>query len=140
MAVHFILIFMIISLTACQKDLPKPETKGMLWPTKSAQIAHASDFATQYKEPFQVQYYLKGNNVLIECMISNFSFRNNHENSKLQTGIMHVYVDGKKVKEVSSAAFIIKDLHRGNHRVSLQIIKHNGEKTSLKKELIITIP
>lgn len=128
---------MFLSLFACQKDLPEPESKSNDLPY--GKVIVASGWALSDKDPFMVKHYIKGNNVYVECMIKNFSFRDSG-NRKVQTGKMHVYIDGKKKQEFSSAAFILRDLRKGNHRITLELIKQNGQKTTLKKEFIISIP
>lgn len=128
---------MFLFLIACQKDIPEPESKSNVIFT--TEVASVAGFATRKSEPFNVKHFIKGNDVYVECMILNFSFRNTEKRSN-QTGKMLVYVNGKKKQEISSAAFIIKDLNPGNHRITLQIINGKGQMTSLKKEFVITIP
>jgi hypothetical protein len=133
--VQLFFILMLISLVACQKDIPEPETKSMV--VSAAELSN--DLVSNQGETFQVKSFVKGNDVYLECKILNFSFR---ENGKLgnRTGKMLVYVDGKKYNQYSSVAFIVKDLRSGNHRISLQIVDANGHKTSMKKEMVIFIP
>lgn len=133
--VQFFFILMSISLIACQKDLPEPETKSRI--VSAAQLPN--DVVSMQRESFQVKSFVKGNNVYIECRISNFSFREYNKKGN-RSGKMIVYVDGKKYNQYSSAAFIVKDLNRGNHRISLQIVDSKGHKTSMKKEMVISIP
>lgn len=134
--IRFCVFLMLLSLFACQKDLPEPESKIKEIP--NGKVVVASGWALTENDPFVVKHYIKGNNVYVECMIRNFSFRKS-EDHKVQTGKMVVYIDGKKKQEFSSAAFILRDLPKGNHRITLQFINQNGQKTALKKELIITI-
>jgi hypothetical protein len=135
--VRLFIILITLSLIACQKDIPEPETKSLV--VSAAQLTVNSRMVTKSGESFQVKYFVKRDDVFIECYIPNFSFRDLDQDGK-QTGKMHVYVDGKKVKEFSSAAFSIKDLQSGNHRITLEVVGFNGQKTSFKKELIVTIP
>ncbi|MFD2443397.1 hypothetical protein ACFSO7_05295 [Bacillus sp. CGMCC 1.16607] len=131
------IILTILPLFACQKDIPKPESRNIIFP--SVTLASASGFVKTQKDSFIVNHFIRGNDVFIECRISNFSFRNSEKNGN-QTGKMLVFIDGKKKQEYSAAAFILKDLSKGNHRISLQIVDGNGQKTSLKKEFMVTIP
>lgn len=133
--VQFFFILMSLSLIACQKDLPEPETKSMV--VSAAQLP--TIVSSKQREDFNVKSFVKGNDVFIECRISNFSFRENNKKEN-RSGKMIVYVDGIKYNQYSSAAFIVKNLKSGNHRITLQIVDLNGHKTSLKKEMIINIP
>jgi hypothetical protein len=127
---------MTLSLIACQRDVPEPETKMVV---SAAQIPIVTGVVSNKGDPFLVKAFVKGNDVFVECVISNFSF---HKQDKVgtRTGKLLVYVDGKKFDEFHTAAFIIRELSRGNHRITLQIINNNGQITSLKKDLIISIP
>lgn len=128
---------MTLPLIACQQDLPKPESKSN--DMQKGRVIVASAMVEPNKDPFMVKHYIKGNEVFVECMIRNFSFRKS-ENKNVQTGKMRVYIDGKMKQEVESAAFVLRDLRKGNHRIALELINHNGQRTALKKEIIITIP
>lgn len=70
-------------------------------------------------------------------MISGISFRSNHTGNK---GKMILFIDGKKTKEISSAAFIVKGLNPGTHKVKLEIVKINNQPYDLTKEFYATIP
>lgn len=133
--IQFFFILMSIALIACQKDLPEPETKNRV--VSAAQLPN--DVVSVKGESFRVKSFVKGNDVFIECFVSNFSFREDDKNGS-RLGKMIVYVDGQKYNQYSTAAFIIKDLKSGNHRISLQIVDSNGHTTSLKKEMVVSIP
>lgn len=86
-----------------------------------------------------VQYESKGNNVFVECIVTGVTFREkDHSNRKI--GKMIVWVDGKKKKEVSAAAFIIKDLATGNHKLKLEVVDLHNKSFGLTKEFMVNIP
>jgi hypothetical protein len=130
--VVLIAFLILISLVACQKDIPEPESLNTI-------TVFAESVETYNKDPFQVKYFVRGNDVYVECLINQFSFRGSDKKG-IDSGKISVYVDGKKMLSISSAAFIIKDLEKGNHRIGLQLEKNNGEKTTLQKEFVISIP
>jgi hypothetical protein len=132
--VQFFFILMSISLLACQRDIPEPETRIKV--VSAAELS--KDLISKQGNPFQVRSFVKGNDVYIECFISNFSFRKEDKKGN-RSGKMLVYVDGKKYNQYSSAAFIVKDLTTGNHRITLQLVDSNGQKTAMKRELVISI-
>ncbi|MCM2533520.1 hypothetical protein NDK43_15410 [Neobacillus pocheonensis] len=53
---------------------------------------------------------------------------------------MVVYIDGLRTQEATSAAFIIKGLSPGNHKIKLEVVKLNNEPYGLMKELLVNIP
>jgi hypothetical protein len=132
-ATYFILMFAVV-LSACQRDIPKPENNVI-----EVFAAENSIIKENKKNSFHVKSFVRGNNVFIECMITNFSFRE-RDHSQDNSGKMLVLIDGKRYKEYSTAAFIIKDLESGHHRITLQIVNQNGHLTSLKREIVVVIP
>jgi hypothetical protein len=55
-------------------------------------------------------------------------------------GKILLYVDGKKKEEIFSAAFIIKGLSSGKHRIRLELVKENQPISKLKREFYVSIP
>lgn len=69
----------------------------------------------------KINYKIKGKDVYIECIIPDFSF----QKAKSQ-GNVHVFLNDKKYKEVNQAAFILKDLPDGDHKITLKFLGENG--------------
>ncbi|MDP4103826.1 MAG: hypothetical protein Q8935_02640 [Bacillota bacterium] len=86
-----------------------------------------------------VQYESKGNNVFVECIVTGVTFREK-DASNQKAGKMIVWVDGKKSKEVSNAAFIIKDLTSGNHKLKLEVVDLHNKSYGITKEFMVNIP
>ncbi|MBP3041917.1 hypothetical protein J9303_21095, partial [Bacillaceae bacterium Marseille-Q3522] len=74
--------------------------------------------------------------VYVECVIKTISFRENADNKAK----VILYIDNKKKKEITTAAFIIKDLSPGPHRLKLMIIPENKAKKQMTKEWKVEIP
>ncbi|MCL6571622.1 MAG: hypothetical protein K6T88_08045, partial [Bacillus sp. (in: Bacteria)] len=74
----------------------------------------------------EVKHEIKGNLVLIECIVTGISFRE-FDNSKQKIGKIVVWIDGKKNTEAASAAFIIKGLKPGSHKVMVEMVNLNDE-------------
>lgn len=128
---------MSIYLSACQRDIPEPETKSFSFINELSVLA--AEKKQSQDEAFNVHYFLKDNDLFVECIIGNFSFRDNPVKGK-QSGKLIVYINGKKSREVSSAAFIIRDLESGEHNIKLKVVNQKGQLTLLEKEFIIMIP
>lgn len=139
----FICLFLscfLLSTAGCKRDIPKPETNSDLLPiinTDSSNVVAVSRLNMNYTEPFYVKSHVNGKDVFIECIIPAVTFRDTNASNKAK---MIVYVNGKIKEEVSSAAFIIKDLPPGTHRVKLKVIKLKDASYHLQKEFLVTIP
>jgi hypothetical protein len=86
-----------------------------------------------------VKHEIKGNHVLIECIVTGISFRES-DKSKQKIGKIVVWIDGKKHTEATSAVLIIKNLNPGNHKVILEIVNLNNEPYGLANEFMVNIP
>ncbi|WHY79218.1 hypothetical protein QNH20_08825 [Neobacillus sp. WH10] len=140
-----ILLFLLAGIiSGCQKDLPKHETKLKIVSMDKLSYFH-SEIVPVYKQSLKeipslfVHHEIKGKQILVECIINGVSFRES-DHSKQKIGKMIVWVDGKKNSEVTSAAFIIKGLSPGVHKLKLEVVKLNNEPYGLTKEFIVNIP
>ncbi len=88
---------------------------------------------------FTVQHQVKGNNIYVECILTGISFRQSDQ-TRQKIGKLIVSIDGKKSQEVVSAAFILKNLSPGEHKVKLEVVNLNNESYGLMKEFLVNIP
>lgn len=130
-------VFMLLFLSACHKDIPKPEFNLDLLTTINNED-NVPVSGIQDKSPFFVRHYVKGNNLFVECMLTDISFRNDNRHKK--TGKLIVYVDGKKTEEIFSSVFIIKGMPVGDHTIELQVVNLHNQPYSLKEQFTVTIP
>jgi hypothetical protein len=86
-----------------------------------------------------VQSRTKGNNVFVECILSGISFRQSEQNDR-KVGKLVIWLDGKRTKEVNSAAFIIKGLPPGEHSVKLEVVDLKNVPYGVTKEFLVNIP
>ncbi|WML56899.1 hypothetical protein [Neobacillus sp. PS2-9] len=86
-----------------------------------------------------VQHETKGKDVLVECIVTGISFRESNQSSQ-KIGKMVIWIDGKRNREVTTAAFIIKGLPQGTHKVRLEVVKLNNEPYGLVKEFMVNVP
>jgi FlaG/FlaF family flagellin (archaellin) len=86
-----------------------------------------------------VQSRTKGNNVFVECVLSGISFRQSEQNDR-KVGKLVIWLDGKRTKEVNSAAFIIKGLPPGEHSVKLEVVDLKNVPYGVTKEFLVNIP
>ena len=86
-----------------------------------------------------VQSKIKDNNVFVECILSGISFRESEQKNQ-KVGKLVIWLDGKKAREVNTAAFIIKGLSPGNHQVKLEVVDLKNVPYGLTKEFLVNIP
>ncbi|WP_026581533.1 hypothetical protein [Bacillus sp. J33] len=133
-------IQLLFILGACHRDIPEPETKLQVESVAAMEIGSdmpVSGIESNKKDPFYVRHQVRGKNVLVECIVQGVSFRGQSAKEK---GKILLYVDGTKKEEISSAAFIIKGLSSGTHRIRLELVKGNQPSASMNKEFYVTIP
>jgi hypothetical protein len=86
-----------------------------------------------------VQSRTKGNNVFVECILSGISFRQSDQHNR-KVGKLVIWLDGKRTKEVNSAAFIIKGLPPGEHMVKLEVVDLKNVPYGVTTEFLVNIP
>lgn len=128
-ALPFYIIFMLMCGIVC--GCQRQRIEGEVVPVYSSDAyEHPSLF---------VHHVTKGSQVLVECVVKGISFRES-DHSKRKIGKVMVWIDGKRNREVSSAAFIINGLTPGSHKVKLEVVKLNHDSYGLRKEFVVNIP
>lgn len=84
-----------------------------------------------------IHHMVKGNNVLIECIPTGVSFSN--EKMDMDKGKILLYVNGQLHHEYNTAAFIVKNLTAGTHKLKVELVKPNNEPFDMSKEFFVTI-
>jgi hypothetical protein len=123
-------LFLIMMMAACQKDIPKPETKDITYAHN--EVIQASGLIMASSDSLLVKHQVKGNDVYVECIVKGASFRDN--GAKLL-----LFIDGKKMKEVNNAAFIVKGLNAGTHKIKLDLLKRNINTVAATEEFEVVI-
>lgn len=125
-----IVIFSLLTLAACMNDKQEPETMYEAIPTVSASVEQA----------MHVKHEVRGKDVFIECVVNNFSFKKGSRHNVNGQGHIDVYLNGQKVNEVFTAAFVIKGLPTGKHTIHLELVHNDSTKYGVSHELEINIP
>ncbi|MEK5443254.1 MULTISPECIES: hypothetical protein [unclassified Fredinandcohnia] len=82
------------------------------------------NLSIQSERTLHVNHHVRGNDVYLECIISNFLFKQSGGRKKEGEGHLNVIVDGRRTEKISTAAFIIKGLTKGEHTLKIQVV-HN---------------
>ncbi|WP_445506690.1 hypothetical protein [Niallia sp. 03190] len=134
----FYCIPVMLLLSACRDDVPDPEVKpkkeGMIQQLMRLQHVQASP-ASSYKG-ISVQHFVKGNAVYIDCKVSSVSFR---ENSGKNQAKIVLKVDDLLVDEYNTAAFVVRNLKAGKHKISLELVNEANESYHLGQEFTVVI-
>lgn len=98
-----------------------------LMPILSTEVLSAM---TQVRDDFQVGFSTKGTSVFVDCYTREYSFT---PNSEKPLASVLVYVDGTKVDEMRTAAFVVKDLPQGKHLIKVKLIDEQKQTTYTKE-------
>lgn len=138
-------IFLIGILSGWQKNILTPESQLETVPfAGQMNLIPLGVFPVYSQNPneipsFVVHYKIRGKNVFVECVLTGISFRESDQ-SKQKVGKLLVWIDGMRTKEVTSAAFIMKGLSPGDHKVKLEVVNLNNIPYGLTKEFLVNIP
>ncbi len=136
---RFIPAFLLLFLSACQRDIPVPESKKDYKDQGEYRSNEDLPVSLDINTPsFLVRHHVKGNDLFIECKLTDISFRSDHHNQK--QGKLLVSVDGRKSDEIFSPVFIIKGMPAGTHKVTLEAVNLQNQPYQLKNEFTVTIP
>jgi hypothetical protein len=105
---------------------------------KSDVLVKVSDYSEKSPSLY-VQTKTKGNNVFVECILTGVSFRQSDQQDR-KVGKLVIWLDGKKTKEVNSAAFIIKGLPPGEHTIKLEVVDLKNVPYGVTQEFLVNIP
>lgn len=84
----------------------------------------SENVANNLERTLHVNHHVRGNDVYLECMIPNFTFKQSGGHKTEGEGHLNVIVDGQRTEKISTAAFIIKGLTKGEHTLKIQVV-HN---------------
>jgi hypothetical protein len=105
-------------------------------PSEKHSIVSSSFPRDDGDDRFSVKIITKGNRVYVDCFVKEYAF---DKGSNKQQAKIRMYIDGKKLDDYQTAAFIVKDVPEGSHKVKIEIVDAAGEPSGLSKEFILHI-
>lgn len=130
----------LLLFTACSHDIPDKDVKSQ---KESAinrysfpHVVQASAVSTNNQQEIVVHHVVRDRAVFIECKLNSLSFR---ENSTKKQAKLLLKVDGQLVSEHHSAAFVVRDLDVGKHKLVIEAVNINNKPYHLSKEFTVTI-
>jgi hypothetical protein len=118
-------LFLVGLLGACGNDKPTPQTN-------MHNVAHAMASDSKW---LHVKHLVKGNDIFVECVAANFPFQKGKNG-----GHINVYLNGQKINEVYTAAFMLRGVPTGKHAIRLELVYNDGKITGMSHEFTVTIP
>ncbi|MGG4266458.1 hypothetical protein [Peribacillus simplex] len=132
-----VVLTVLMAASGCGKKIPEPENSGVaLQGEPSLKAATTVSSVRNSDEDFRVKTFVKGSSVYVECYLKNYVFS---ETNSEQLATVSVFIDNQKKVDMRTAAFILKDLPNGMHKIKLEILNASGEKTGLQKEFEVHI-
>ncbi|MFF2457358.1 hypothetical protein [Peribacillus simplex] len=127
----------LMAAAGCGKKIPEPENSGVAMQDVSTVTAATTVSSIQNSdEDFRVKTFVKGNSVYVECYLKNYGFSVSNPE---QLATVTVFIDNQKKVNMKTAAFILKDVPNGMHKIKLEVLNGSGEKTGLQKEIEVHI-
>ena len=136
------LVFLLFVSTGCVEDKPKPESNVEIVPMQVADLKQDSIEVIVHQQKsleLTIKHHVRNQDVYVECYIPHFTFKEKGGNKRNGEGHIDVFVDGKKVNEMNTAAFIIKGLEKGVHEMRLEVIHNDSSSYDLTKTIEFTI-
>lgn len=133
-----IVLTVLLAASGCGKKIPEPEnvTATSTQNVTDLKAATTVQNVQTVDEDFRVKTFVKGNSVFVECYLNGYSFSGD-DSKRLAT--VSVLIDNQKKIDMHTAAFILKDIPRGLHKIKLEVLNDSGQKTGLKKEIEVHI-
>ncbi|MEH7382400.1 hypothetical protein V7138_18205 [Bacillus sp. JJ1533] len=129
----------ILSLCFLSFLTPQIDEKPVV--AKSGHHAYYSEISEVERErTIQVEHHIRGNDVYLECIIPNFTFKQSGGQKKDGEGHLNVLIDGERTEKVSTAAFIIKGLATGEHTLKIQVVHNDLTNYQLEHTIHVQIP
>jgi hypothetical protein len=114
-------------LGGCKEDVP-PEPENFSFVKK-----------VEAEETLSVKHIVQGNQVFIECIVPDVTFSTSRKGAKKGKIVVTSNTNGL-YKEYHTAAFVVKNLPKGNHILTIEIVSPNNKSLGIKKQLYVTIP
>ncbi|WP_223700349.1 DUF2846 domain-containing protein [Sutcliffiella deserti] len=114
-------------LVACKEDQQKPEANVATAHQEASIYVKEVSAVTKKPLTMTVHHRTKNQQVYVECIVApDFHFTEKRKKKKYGEGHLDVYLNNKKIGVFSQGAFILKDLEKGKHSVTMKLI-HNDE-------------
>jgi len=138
-----IIILLIIGLlaTACSKDRPRALAELEIIPVsyseKDSNVLEV--MSQQERKAIKINHHIKNKDIYVECYIPNFVFKEKGGSKKNGEGHLGIFVDGKLIDEIYTAAFILKNFPKGEHSIKVEVFHNDSSSYNLSTTWIESI-
>lgn len=89
-----------------------------------------------------VSHFVKGNKLFLEFRLKHFDLSKEKlgRKSVYGEGHIHLFIDGKKVADITRGAYVYTGLPAGTYRVKVELAHHDHQPYGVGEEFTITIP
>ncbi|RFU63394.1 hypothetical protein [Peribacillus glennii] len=128
---------LVLIVSGCGNKIPEPQynqkTPEVLGRGHSAS---AESIKPDGDRGFEAKYFMKGNSLYVDCFLRGFSLSPSYGKERAK---IRCYMDGKRIADYQTAAFIVKKMPQGRHEMLLEILKANGQPAGLKKGFTVEV-
>nr|WP_144925019.1 hypothetical protein [Paenibacillus bovis] len=122
----FYCVIILLFLSGCKQEVPEPEAL-----TVEATELQKKDFSQAI-----IKHNVHGRNVLVECNVKDIHFANT---ASKNNGKVLLYVNNRLYNEYNTAAFVVKGLKSGTHKLKVELVDLNNKSYGVSKEFLVTI-
>ncbi len=140
---RFILFLFCVALilTGCSQDKPRPEGGVNIIPLQvvDKQNPTVEVISQRQKRELTVSHHVRGQNVYVECYVPSFTFRDRAVGKINGEGHVRVSIDGERMDDIYTAAFIVKGLEKGHHQILVEVVHNDSTSYDMKKSWNVLI-
>ncbi|WP_338753876.1 hypothetical protein [Bacillus sp. FJAT-52991] len=129
----WIIAIIFVMLAGCKLNFPEPEALSTVPEVKEVEAEGKGNHS------WTVSHTLKGQQLFVECIVENVSFSTEGRHGKVK-GSAAIYIDGVFYKSYDTAAFIVKGLPSGKHKINVKLVSENNQPLGYEKTFHVTIP
>lgn len=130
---------LMLTLGGCKEDQQKPKSEAV----SGMEVLEVLATNTTKKEKdisMTLHHAVKGQDVYLECIITpNFEFKENRGAKKQGEGQVVVYLDNKKWGSFAKGAFILKNVPKGKHDLTVKLLHNDWTEYGIERSIQIEI-
>lgn len=135
----FINILIIGTLTGCQWDHQDKLNQVVIesQPNSFQALEVTSPSASL---SMTVRHMVTNNDVFVECYVPEFEFTKKGKSLQNKKGYLKISVDHQKPFPIYKAAFVLKNLSKGNHHIRIELVNTDGSTIEgMEKQIFVNV-
>ncbi|MBO1004911.1 hypothetical protein [Pseudogracilibacillus auburnensis] len=119
-------VFLLLLVAGCVQKVPEPQSIHV--EASETKRIHTS---------LDIRHHVHGNNVRVECIVEGVSFIDGPTDQERAKIVL--YIDDQLYGEFHTAAFIVKNMKSGTHKMNLEVVQPSNRSLGLKQQFFVTI-